>query len=528
MQEHLVSPYATLHCTPTGRGRDGQVFKNWDPYVNAADDLPTALAASCDTYFYQARRPVLRPARERGHPLQDWASRFGFGRRRASTSAPRQRAPADAGVAAATSRRRPTALADRPALEAGRLDPARDRPEGPARHAAADGALLRADRERRQARDAAHRSLERRSEPGRRPRRAQPRPPPQPSRRRPGGARASSATGLYEATHARRHVVGVFGAFPIPIAGKTGTAEKVDPAAGLSAPCSDQSWWCGYGPYDDADARRLRPDRERRPRRRGRGAGGAEGVRAVLPRRRRTADRARSTPTDGRRRRHAGAPARPPSGAPRASAVGASFLRRLDWVLLAAVAALVAYGSGRSTGSRTTTPGDPSYYVAARWSYVAVGVVGFVARARSSTRTSTAATAAIYVGRCSADAARASLAAPVARGSQRWIDLGFFRFQPSEFGKLLFVLVLAGFLADRAGGSRAADDARARRARRDADRCSSSSSRTRHGARLRRRARRRALRRRHAAGCTWPRSGRRAARRRSASSGCCPPPASTC
>jgi rod shape determining protein RodA len=36
------------------------------------------------------------------------------------------------------------------------------------------------------------------------------------------------------------------------------------------------------------------------------------------------------------------------------------------------------------------------------------------------------------------------------RGSKRWIDIGPFQFQPSEFGKLLFVLALAGFLADRA------------------------------------------------------------------------------
>jgi rod shape determining protein RodA len=35
------------------------------------------------------------------------------------------------------------------------------------------------------------------------------------------------------------------------------------------------------------------------------------------------------------------------------------------------------------------------------------------------------------------------------RGSKRWINLGFFKFQPSEFGKVLFVLVLAGFLAER-------------------------------------------------------------------------------
>ena len=35
------------------------------------------------------------------------------------------------------------------------------------------------------------------------------------------------------------------------------------------------------------------------------------------------------------------------------------------------------------------------------------------------------------------------------RGSHRWINVGFFTFQPSEFGKVLFVLVVAGFLADR-------------------------------------------------------------------------------
>jgi len=42
------------------------------------------------------------------------------------------------------------------------------------------------------------------------------------------------------------------------------------------------------------------------------------------------------------------------------------------------------------------------------------------------------------------------LAGAVSRHSKRWLDVGFFRFQPSEFGKLLLVLFLAGFLADRA------------------------------------------------------------------------------
>jgi rod shape determining protein RodA len=37
----------------------------------------------------------------------------------------------------------------------------------------------------------------------------------------------------------------------------------------------------------------------------------------------------------------------------------------------------------------------------------------------------------------------------VTRGSKRWIDLGFFRFQPSEFGKVLIALFLAAYLSER-------------------------------------------------------------------------------
>jgi rod shape determining protein RodA len=40
------------------------------------------------------------------------------------------------------------------------------------------------------------------------------------------------------------------------------------------------------------------------------------------------------------------------------------------------------------------------------------------------------------------------VAGAATRGSRRWIDVGFFTFQPSEFGKVLFVLALAGFLSE--------------------------------------------------------------------------------
>jgi penicillin-binding protein 2 len=46
---------------------------------------------------------------------------------------------------------------------------------------------------------------------------------------------------------------GVFGHFPIPIAGKTGTAQKTVQLPGYPTPLErDQSWWCGYGPASDA------------------------------------------------------------------------------------------------------------------------------------------------------------------------------------------------------------------------------------------------------------------------------------
>ena len=38
--------------------------------------------------------------------------------------------------------------------------------------------------------------------------------------------------------------VGVFGSFPVRVAGKTGTAEKWNSDLGQML---DQSWWCGYG-----------------------------------------------------------------------------------------------------------------------------------------------------------------------------------------------------------------------------------------------------------------------------------------
>ena len=83
MQEHLVSPYAYLPCTGTYQSpndKSHQVFHNWDPNVNQQMDMPTALAYSCDTYFYQLGDRFFALPKDRGQPLQQWATMFGFGK----------------------------------------------------------------------------------------------------------------------------------------------------------------------------------------------------------------------------------------------------------------------------------------------------------------------------------------------------------------------------------------------------------------------------------------------------------------
>ena len=75
--------------------------------------------------------------------------------------------------------------------------------------------------------------------------------PPTPSGVDPAAIQIVS-DGLYEATHSPIGTsYGVFGTFPVPIAGKTGTAEKLVTVPGQPKPLKlNQSWWCGWGPYD--------------------------------------------------------------------------------------------------------------------------------------------------------------------------------------------------------------------------------------------------------------------------------------
>jgi len=127
-----------------------------------------------------------------------------------------------------------------------------------------------------------------------------------------------------------------------------------------------------------------------------------------------------------------------------------SAVRRLDWLLLGGVAALLGYGLWAIGGitARDIT-GNANYYVVRQGLYAAIGCAGFVAVLFVDPQVYQRYKKLLYGGTAGL-MLLVLLVGTVSRASKRWLDIGFFRFQPSEFGKLLFVLFLAGFLADRA------------------------------------------------------------------------------
>jgi rod shape determining protein RodA len=133
----------------------------------------------------------------------------------------------------------------------------------------------------------------------------------------------------------------------------------------------------------------------------------------------------------------------------RALAQDAPFVARLDWFMLAAVTGLVIYGLWVVSGiTRDDVPGDPRYHLIRQSIFVAVGGIGLVAMTLLDPNIFRRFKNYIY-GATIGMMLVVYVAGTVVRGSKRWIDLGFFRFQPSEFGKLMLVLFLAAFLADR-------------------------------------------------------------------------------
>jgi LCP family protein required for cell wall assembly len=256
MQEHLLEPYESVGCTPSATyGLDKQEFVNWDPYVNHAMSLPEALARSCDTYFYDVGYRFYLGGDKGRTRMQEWARRFGFG------------APAGIDVG-----REETGLVPTPAWRKRTFTSDWDKAWNPgdsiqlaigqkdiavtplqmARFYAmiANGGKLVKPYIVSQVETSAARGqapvVERRFTPD----------PPESVGVDPAALQVIR-DGLYAATHSTYGTSsGVFSSFPIAVAGKTGTAEKVVPIPGYPpGHLEDQSWWCGYGPAQTEVAR---------------------------------------------------------------------------------------------------------------------------------------------------------------------------------------------------------------------------------------------------------------------------------
>jgi rod shape determining protein RodA len=140
--------------------------------------------------------------------------------------------------------------------------------------------------------------------------------------------------------------------------------------------------------------------------------------------------------------------ARPARRARRAEEA-ASVAARLDWLLVGATAGLVAFGLWAISGiTRHDVPGDPDHYVVRQAVVAGIGLAVLVTIVVVDPRRLARSRQALY-GALLVPLALVLIAGAAIRGSRRWIDLGFFQFQPSEFGKVLLVLFLAAFLAER-------------------------------------------------------------------------------
>ncbi len=142
--------------------------------------------------------------------------------------------------------------------------------------------------------------------------------------------------------------------------------------------------------------------------------------------------------------------ARPEVFAPRPGIADRLGLSYMDGTLAFSAIALVCF-SIFTLGQATLgdVPGSPHYYVDRQAIYGLLGIAGMLALARIDYSRFRELRVGIYTFLC-VSISMVFLFGFAARGSRRAFDLPFFSFQPSELGKLLLVLALAGFVIDGA------------------------------------------------------------------------------
>src|SRR4051812_26488245 len=124
-------------------------------------------------------------------------------------------------------------------------------------------------------------------------------------------------------------------------------------------------------------------------------------------------------------------------------------IRGFDWPLLAAAIGLVVCSIVVINGAtQDDIAGSPDYYVIRQTVFAAIGLLLLAIVARvdyTRLREFRTQIYALLVG----TNLLVLLVGAASRGSRRWFNLGFFQLQPSELGKVLLVVSLAAFVADR-------------------------------------------------------------------------------
>ena len=399
------------------------IFHDWTPLSMGSMDLSKALEVSCDTFFYQLGDKFWG----RNNQFQSWIRQLGYG------TAP----PLDAGGAQAGRRARSPCGRPRrtgPARRRSRRSSRRwlpgrrhqhvDRPGQPARLAAAAGRRLQRPRERRRRRHPARRRGHppaRQHDPGRSPGGEI---DPRPVRRLNLSPTllAEIKLGLYGATHAGDGTsTATFGHFSPTVYGKTGTAEVPT----TTCPNCADAWWAGWASQGNRSLVVVAFIHN----------GGHGGVSAApvaasvfqaffAPQRQLRAPRRAGpvamTPLP--------APPRLPDAGDRALDLGLRPVDHADGHAPLRRATSTATSCCTSSSARSACSSSRRCRrrscAALRWP-----LYGFVLL-------STAAVLAVGTS---------------IGGGRRWINLGAFQFQPSEFAKLLLIVGLAAVLASRRG-----------------------------------------------------------------------------
>jgi rod shape determining protein RodA len=133
----------------------------------------------------------------------------------------------------------------------------------------------------------------------------------------------------------------------------------------------------------------------------------------------------------------------------KASAADRGGLLAMDPLLIVAALGLM----GLSLVTLGATTGDdvahnPSFYVLRQAIYAVLGIAMMLALARVDYSRFRELRVGLYTAMLST-IILVLLLGGATRGSRRWIELPFFTFQPSELGKVLLILALAGFAIDR-------------------------------------------------------------------------------